>query len=215
MSATPARTSSGREATPRRPSAEAPATGRPRPHCAGACALALALLLTCAAAAAAEARISGFRVDLDDNQVLASLTLVKAFNHRFLERIESGLPTAIFYRFELDRDRKHWWDRRLKTNTLEIVATYDAVERAYTVHFKLDDKLVESRTLHDRQALEAAMTRVERLPVFNLPDPRDRRRLLVKVRAELGSRMILSFIPVTITTDWVESAKFRPPRPAP
>jgi hypothetical protein len=37
-------------------------------------------------------------------------------------------------------------------------------------------------------------------------------RLVVKVAAEMGSRTILSFIPVTINTDWRESPKFRAPR---
>ena len=45
---------------------------------------------------------------------------------------------------------------------------YDAVARTYTVHYKLDDKLIESRTVRDRKSLEEAMTRVERLPVFSV-----------------------------------------------
>ena len=60
------------------------------------------------------------------------------------------------------------------------------------------------------------MTKVERLPVFTLDDdvPR-RRRLLLKARAEMGTKTILSFIPVTIATDWEDSPKFRysPPQP--
>jgi hypothetical protein len=33
------------------------------------------------------------------------------------------------------------------------------------------------------------------------------------VRADLGSRTVLSFVPVVITTDWVESQTFRPASP--
>jgi Domain of unknown function (DUF4390) len=174
--------------------------------------LALAFLcgLAFASRARAEAKITDFQVGLDGSQVLASVTLDHAFDRRFVARVDSGLPTLILYRFELDLDRRHWWDPRLKSNSLAVMAIYDAIARTYTVHFRLDDKLIESRTVHDRKALEAAMTRIERLPVFNLADIRNRRRLLLRVRAELGSRTVLSFVPVVITTDWVESQKFRP-----
>ena len=178
----------------------------------------LALLLcflAFASRARAEAKITDFQIGLDGNQVLASLTLASAFDRRFVARVDSGLPTTIIYRFELDLVRRHWWDPRLKSCTLEVAAIYDAGDRVYTVHFRLDDKLIESRTVHDRKALEAAMTRIERLPVFNLADIRDRKRLLLRVRADLGSRTVLSFVPVVITTDWVESQKFRPAPPQP
>ena len=88
---------------------------------------------------------------------------------------------------------------------------YDAVARAYNVHFKLDDKLIESRTVRDRQTLEEAMTHIERLPVFSLAGLPQEWRLLVKAEAELGSRTILSLIPVTNSTKWRESPKFHPP----
>jgi hypothetical protein len=125
--------------------------------------------------------------------------------------VDSGLPTSILYRFELARDRKRWWDQRLREATLEVVAMYDAVARAYTVHYKLDDKLIESRTLREPKALEEAMTHIERLPVFSVAGLPHEWRLLVKIEGELGTRTILSLIPVTLSTDWRESPKFRPP----
>ena len=173
--------------------------------------LALLLLLFFAPQAQAGARISEIRIGFDGDRVLASFTLRNAFDSRFAERIESGLPTSILYRFELDRDRKRWWDQKLRDSTLEVVAMYDAVARAYTVHFKLDDKLVESRTVRERQGLEEAMTHIERLPVFSVAGLPHEWRLLVKAEAEMGSRTILSLIPVTISTNWKESPKFRPP----
>ncbi len=126
--------------------------------------------------------------------------------------MDSGLPTPILYKFELSRDRKRWWDQKLKTATLEVVAIYDAVTRDYTVNYKLDDKLIESRTVRERKALEEAMTTIDQLPVFSLAGLSAEGRLLVKIAAEMGSRTILSFIPVTINTDWRESPKFRVPR---
>jgi hypothetical protein len=173
----------------------------------------LALLLcflAFAARARAEAKITDFQVALDGSQVFASVTLSGAFDRRFVARVDSGLPTAIVYRFELDLVRRNWWDPRLRSCSLEVAAIYDAIDRVYTVHFRLDDKLIESRTMHDRKAVEAAMTRIDRLPVFSLANLHDRRRMLLRARAELGSRTVLSFVPVLITTDWVESEKFRP-----
>src|SRR5438270_7078218 len=88
---------------------------------------------------------------------------------------------------------------------------YDAVALAYSVHCELDDKLIESRTVRDRQTLEEAMTHIERLPVFSLAGLPQEWRLLVKAEAELGSRTILSLIPVTNSTKWREAPKFHPP----
>lgn len=174
--------------------------------------LALLAFFVLATQARAAAKISEIKVAIDGDRVLASFTLREAFDRRLSERVDSGLPTSILYRFVLDRDRKRWWDRQLRENTLEVVAMYDAVERAYAVHFKLDGKLIESRTVRDRKALEEAMTMVDQLPVFSLAGLPPGWRLLVKMQAEMGSRTILSFIPATIQTDWKESPKFRVPR---
>ncbi len=175
--------------------------------------LSLLLFVLAAAPARAEGRIAGLDVAVDGDRVIANLTLVDGFQHRLRERVDSGLPTSIIYRFELDKDRTRWWDRYLQECTLEVTAMYDAVTRQYTVNSKLDGKLIDSRTVHDQQALAAAMTRVQSLPIFTLASLPRSWRLLVKARAELGSRTILSIVPVAITTDWVESRKFQVPGP--
>jgi Domain of unknown function (DUF4390) len=174
--------------------------------------LALLSFFLLASQARAEAKISEIKIDLDGDRVLTSFILRDAFDRRLSERVDSGLPTSILYRFELARDRKRWWDQKVKAATLEVVAMYDAVTREYTVHYKLDDKLIESRTVRERKVLEEAMTTVDQLPVFSLAGLPPEWRLLVKVEAEMGSRTILSFIPATINTDWKESSKFRAPR---
>jgi hypothetical protein len=92
------------------------------------------------------------------------------------------------------------------------MATYDAVARSYNVHYRLDGELIESRTVRELKDLEEAMTEVRDLPVFSLAGLPDQWRMLVKVQAEMGSRTILSFIPVTINTDWKESSKFHAPK---
>jgi len=170
----------------------------------------LALALAAPAAAAAEARIADVRVALEGRRALVSFELADGFGAELRDRIESGLPTGVVYELELFKDRKRWWDRSLDHTELEVVAMYNALTREYLVNFKLDGRLIESRQVHDLSALETAMTRIEKLPAFSLEGaPRDR-RLLVRVRAELGSRTVLGFIPTLAVTDWAESAKFRP-----
>lgn len=171
----------------------------------------LFLLLVPSVAGAAQARISDIKVALDGGRVLAAFTLRDGFDRRLARRLDSGLPTSILYRLELHRDRKRWYDRRLRANSLEVVAVHDAAARAYNVHFKLDGRLVESRTVHERTEVEEVMTRIGPLPVFDLEGLPRQGRLLIKVQAELGSRTLLSFIPVTLATDWKDSPKFRVP----
>jgi hypothetical protein len=173
----------------------------------------LGILLFVSQARAEEARVSEIWISLDGDRVLAAFTLRNAFDRRLARRLESGLPTSILYRLELHRDRKRWYDDKLEENTLEAVAIYDALARAYTINLKLDGKLIESRTVRDRQAAEAAMTQIGPLPVFSVAGLPRRSRLLIKVQAELGTRNLLSFIPMAIETDWKDSPKFRPPGP--
>lgn len=153
--------------------------------------------------------IHGLQAALDGNRVVAAWTLTDAFDGKLSQRIDSGLPTPIVYEIELHKDRKRWYDNRIAGTTLEVVAVHDAVARTYSVHVKLHGELVESRTVRDREGLAAAMTRIERMPVFTLGDDTPSGRLIVKVRARLGSRTILSFIPVSIDTEWKDSNKFR------
>jgi hypothetical protein len=169
------------------------------------------LLLPVPQARAQSARISPIKVAVDGDRLLAAFALRDGFDRRLRGRIESGLPTSILYRIELHRDRKRWYDQRLQENTLEVTARYDAVARVYNVHFKLDDKLVASRTVHDLKAVEEAMTQIGPLPVFQLSGISPRWRLLLKIQGEMGSRTVLSFIPVTISTDWKDSPKFNLP----
>jgi hypothetical protein len=146
-----------------------------------------------------------------DGQVLVSFTLAGAIDDALLARVQSGLPTGFTFEVELLRDRKHWWDDQIAGATLEVVAMYNAVAQEYLVNFKRDGKLVESRLARNRAELEAAMTRFERVPLFalaNLDVGRDE-RMLLKARAELGSKTWLAFIPVHVNTDWAVSRKFR------
>ncbi len=173
-----------------------------------------ALLLTLVAAAPARAddpQIHGLKVQLDGRRVMVDFVLTDGFDDDLIERVSSGLPTSIVYELELMRDRKRWFDRPLESSTVQVVAMFDARAREYLVNYKLDGKLVESRMARDLDELRTAMTEFDQLPAFTLEPLARRSRLLVKVRALLGSKTLFSFIPTRVNTEWRESPKFRPP----
>lgn len=163
--------------------------------------------------AGAASEISDLAVHLDGDRVLVDLEVTGAFDSALLERVASGLPTTLVFELELMRDRKRWFDRGLGKSSLTVVGIYDALRREYLVNYKLDGRLLETRMVHDLPGLRGAMSRIEGLPAFSLDgvDP-EGRRLLVRARVALGYRHLMGFIPSRITTDWVESRKFRPTR---
>lgn len=167
----------------------------------------LALFLL--APAFAEPRIRDLQVTVDGGRALLSFDLMDAVDERFVERVESGLPTSFVYRFQLIRGRRRWFDSKVESNTLEVIATYDAVRQQYLVNYRFGGKLVKSRMVRDLTELEQAMTHFEQEPIFNLEEVPGQWRLRVRARAEFGSKTILLLIPSKITTDWVESERFR------
>lgn len=165
--------------------------------------------LLAAPAVAAEPAVRDLSIALNGVQVLASLRLADAFGPEIQARLESGLPTGIVYEIELMRDRKRWWDESLSSTRLEVVALYNAITREYLVNTKLRGRLIDSRTVRDKSALEQAMTRFIAVPVFVLRDPSKTERYLIRVRAELGTGDFLGFVPIMRATPWVESNKVR------
>lgn len=168
----------------------------------------LALL---ASGATAEPHVERFEVEVRNQRAYLSFHLAEALDERFHERLESGLPTAFVFEMELQSQRRLWFDKTLQTHELQVIAMYDALEREYLVNYKLAGKLVESRMVDDLDELGRAMTRLDDVPAFDLSGVSPRQRLRVRLRAQLGAKTMLSLIPTTITTDWVESERLRLP----
>ncbi len=57
--------------------------------------------------------------------------------------------------------------------------------------------------------LELALTHLEQMPIFSLDGVDTPDRLLVRARADLGSKTGFLFLPTRITTGWHRSRKFR------
>ncbi|MDX1643789.1 MAG: DUF4390 domain-containing protein [Thermoanaerobaculia bacterium] len=174
--------------------------------------------LVASAVAADEDRptLDHLQVAIGNQQIAISAELDNAFDDELRERLASGLPTELTYRFALYKDRKRWFDGELAKSTYQVIAMYNAVSREYLVNFKHDGKLTETRVVRDLVELERAMTALDRVPVFDLMDLRpkvqntaEQSRLLVRARAELGSDRWLFVFPTKTTTDWVRSRKFR------
>lgn len=178
-------------------------------HRRGLLAAGLVSALCLVAASPTEPRLEGFDVVVGEHELLLDFQLRDAFSADVHARIASGLPTTFSYDFVLLRDRKRWWDDKLRETNLEVVAMYNAVSQEFLVNFKLDGELVDSRMVRNRPELERAMTRFDDLAAFALAGLPTGERLLVKARAEVGSRTILGFIPTRVTTPWAESRKFR------
>lgn len=159
------------------------------------------------AAAAQPADLADLEVRVDDNLARLAFHLDGAFSEEFVDQVESGLPTGFIYRLELLKDRR-WFDRRLDSSELQVVAMYDAANRGYLVNYKLNGKLVESRMVRRLDDLETAMTEIENLPAFSLAEYPRSWRLLVRARAASGARTGF-LVPDRPVTDWVESRKFR------
>jgi hypothetical protein len=169
----------------------------------------LTLALLGGSALAAEPHLSDVRITLEDRNLSVSVELLEAFSDETLERIRTGLPTGFVYQFRLDRDRKRWFDASLAKSTLQVVAMYNAVTAEYLVNYKLDGELIESRVVRERLDLELALTRVAGVSIFNLEGIQTRDRMLVRARADLGSKTGFLFLPTRITTGWHRSRKFR------
>jgi hypothetical protein len=157
-------------------------------------------------------RLDEPRVGLDGRRLEVSFKLIDGFNEDLLERIRTGLPSGYVFDIRLLRDRKRWFDVQIDSSRLEVVASYNAVTREYLVNTKQDGKLIESRVVRDERELERALTRFESVPVFNLESGGGRRRLLIRMRAEIDSSNFLFFIPRRVATPWRYSRKFPPPQ---
>ncbi|MGH9381751.1 MAG: DUF4390 domain-containing protein [Thermoanaerobaculia bacterium] len=177
-----------------------------------ACLLALAVSTPVRPATLSDVfELAEFQVALDGRQVSASFRLQPGLPEELVARIQSGLPTGLTYEFRLYIDHIRWFDNGIDDARLHVVAMYNASTREYLVNYKFDGKLVDSKVVRSVEELERAMTRFQGVPLFTLGNVRTERRLLLRARADVGSRTIYSFIPTAVTTEWVESKKFRPP----
>ena len=156
-----------------------------------------------------EARITDLEIRVAEQQLYASFRLEGAFDDSFQRRIESGLPTEFVFELSLDRDRRTWFDQSVAWGRLKVIAMYNAVTGEYLVNFWRDGDLTESRVVREPEEVRRAMTEMIDLPIFSVEGRDPQERLRLRVRAELGTRNLLAFIPRTLHTSWAESRRFQ------
>ena len=149
------------------------------------------------------------QISLQGRRVEASFELVNGLSDELFERIQAGLAEGFDFDFALFLDHKRWFDNKIDSTSFEVVVMYNAVTQDYLVNYKHDGKLVESRVVRTREELERAMTKFDGISLFTLEEPESNRQLLVRARADLGSKTVLFLIPRKVTTEWVRSRKFR------
>jgi hypothetical protein len=156
--------------------------------------------------------ISDVTVALEAGNINVGFALTNVFDEDLVERIQTGLPTGFDFKIKLVKSQRWWWfDPTLKSADYHVVTMYNALTGEYLVNYKQDGKLIDSRVVNDIPELRDAMTRFETVHAFSTEGLESKKRLWVRIRAELGSRHILFLIPTTIETEWAESRRFRLP----
>lgn len=159
---------------------------------------------------AGDAEVDDLSARIEGGRLFASFRLDHALGDDFQRKVRSGLPTDIVYVFELRRPRRSWWDATVARSRMQVVAMYNATTDEYLVNFKHDGELVSSRSVREADAVRAALTRLDDVLVFSLADLPQSEKLHLRVRAELGTKTWLAFIPRTIETDWAGTNAFLP-----
>lgn len=159
---------------------------------------------------AGDAEIDDLSARIEDGRLFASFRLDHALGDDFQRKVRSGLPTEIVYVFELRRPRRSWWDATVARSRMQVVAMYNATTDEYLVNLKHDGELVSSRSVREVDAVRAALTRLDDVFVFSLVNRPQSERLHLRVRAELGTKTWLAFIPRTLETDWQATKPFLP-----
>ncbi len=157
----------------------------------------------------AEAAIAGLSAVRDGPVLLVSFRLVRAIDERVREKIESGLPTGFTYDIQVRRIRRLWFDEAVAATRLQVVAMYNALTREYHVNFKRDGELYASRVVTSREDLERALTTFEEAPAVELAE-KPPGRLVLRVRAEVGTRTRLGLIPDRVHTAWAQTPPLHP-----
>jgi hypothetical protein len=183
--------------------------------------LALALALapsTGAVASGAEPRITGLRVRPEAAHLLVSFEVEGALDAETMERVHSGLPLAYRHTVEVVGRRAIplWPAKVLARARIDVRVQYDSLTRQY--HLTRDLELrrrkaappAESET-HGTESIEAMrswMTRVEDLPLLDLPFDAGDERLRLRVETSLGRRYVLYLFPGRVTVSAEQELEF-------
>lgn len=152
-----------------------------------------------------EARIVELRGVAAGSHVTVSFRLENGFSRpEVLDALRGGVSTGFTYHFELVRKRPNWFDQRVSTATVEVIATYNSITQEYLLNYRRNRKLVRTEVFTRFDALERAMTAVSEAHLLAL-DGRRPEKVRVRVRADLMQGYLLHIVPWNISTGWEQA----------
>ncbi|HVS33578.1 MAG TPA: DUF4390 domain-containing protein [Thermoanaerobaculia bacterium] len=160
------------------------------------------LLLTASTVFAGEPRIREMSAVAENGKVSVRFRMMDAFtNGEVVEALQSGLPTSFTYVVDIFRDRPNWFDDGIARTRIEVICTFNSVTREYLLNYRRDRKLVRSETFTDLAMLEARMTTVEEMDLFEIGD-RKPWKLKVRAKADLMRGWLFYVVPWEVSTGW-------------
>lgn len=152
-----------------------------------------------------EARIAGLKGVAVGSHVTVSFRLENGFSQpEVLDALRSGVSTGFTYHFELVRKRPNWFDQRISTATVEVIATYNSITQEYLLNYRRNRKLIRTEVFTRFDALERAMTEVTESNLLPL-EGRRHEKVRVRVRADLMQGYLLHIVPWNISTGWEQA----------
>lgn len=162
-------------------------------------------LAACPLYAEPDARIKELAATASGGHVNVTFELENAFAQpEILEGLRSGVSTGFTYHFVLVRKRPNWFDQRISTATVEVIATYNSVTQEYLLNYRRNRLLVKTEIFSRLDALERAMTRISEPRLLPLNGRRPE-KVRVRVKADLMEGYLLHIVPWNVSTGWEQS----------
>ncbi len=152
-----------------------------------------------------EARIVALAGTATGRHVSVRFELENGFARpEILDSLRSGVSTGFTYHFELIRKRPNWFDQKISTATVEVIATYNSVTQEYLLNYRRNNRLVRTEVYSRFDALERAMTVISEGQLLPLEGRRPE-KVRVRVRADLMQGYLLHIVPWNVSTGWEQA----------
>ncbi|HUF18818.1 MAG TPA: DUF4390 domain-containing protein [Thermoanaerobaculia bacterium] len=152
-----------------------------------------------------EARIVQLKGSAGGSHVSVTFQLENGFSRpEILDALRSGVSTGFTYHFELIRKRPNWFDQRISTATVEVIATYNSITQEYLLNYRRNRRLIRTEVFTRFDALEREMTVISETHLLPLEGRRPE-KVRVRVRADLMQGYLLHIVPWNISTGWEQA----------
>lgn len=152
-----------------------------------------------------EARIIDLKGFASGGHVNVSFELENGFERpEIRDALRSGVSTGFTYHFELVRKRPNWFDQRISTATVEVIATYNSLTQEYLLNYRRNRRLIRTEVFTRFDALEREMTVISETHLLPLEGRRPE-KVRVRVRADLMQGYLLHIVPWNISTGWEQA----------